>query len=208
MVNIFLHYFHFYASKFCTFLKHSIRSTVLFIFLIHKNASVQKLPYTFWSNTSQKCLFFKIRIIYRNIFLCTSNVLFFLNATRIFRCSWERASNKILDLSWKPVGFFLKSVKIYGATYPLLFRFRQTVKLSHQKENSATKCTFVHKRNIKVARMVTYLTFGIYQVLKMIKKMTYQEKKLPLSCSFRQKFLKGRWKFPIPHDFGFFIGIY
>lgn len=153
--------------------------------------------------------FFKKSGLYIEIyFFAPQKCCFFLNATGIFRCSWERASNKILDLSWKPVGFFFKSVKIYGATYPLLFRFRQTVKLSHQKENSATKCTFVHKRNIKVARMVTYLTFGIYQVLKMIKKMTYQEKKLPLSCSFRQKFLKGRWKFPIPHDFGFFIGIY
>lgn len=148
MVNIFLHYFHFYASKFCTFLKHSIRSTVLFIFLIHKNASVQKLPYTFWSNTSQKCLFFLKSGLYIEIyFFAPQTCCFFLNATGIFRCSWERASNKILDLSWKPVGFFLKSVKIYGATYPLLFRFRQTVKLSHQ-ENSATKCTFVHKRNI------------------------------------------------------------
>lgn len=109
MVNIFLHYFHFYASKFCTFLKHSIRSTVLFIFLIHKNASVQKLPYTFWSNTSQKCLFFKIRII--------------------FRCSWERASNKILDLSWKPVGFFFKNqLRFTGLLIPFYLDF---VKLSN-----------------------------------------------------------------------------
>lgn len=130
MVNIFLHYFHFYASKFCTFLKHSIRSTVLFIFLIHKNASVQKLPYTFWSNTSQKMSFFFKSGLYIEIyFFASQTCCFFLNATGIFRCSWERASNKILDLSWNRWVFFFKNqLRFTGLLIPFYLDF---VKLSN-----------------------------------------------------------------------------
>lgn len=54
---------------------------------------------------------------------------FFLNATGIFRCSWERASNKILDLSWKPVGFFFKNqLRFTGLLIPFYLDF---VKLSN-----------------------------------------------------------------------------
>lgn len=130
-------------------------------FLSIKMLVFRNFPILFDPTPAKNVFFLKSGLYIEIYFFASQTCCFFLNATGIFRCSWERASNKILDLSWNRWVFFLKLVKIYGATYPLLFRFRQTVKLSHQ-ENSATKCTFVHKRNIKVARMVTYLTFGIY----------------------------------------------
>lgn len=98
-------------------------------FLSIKMLVFRNFPILFDPTPAKNVFFFKIRIIYRNIFLCTSKVLFFLNATGIFRCSWERASNKILDLSWKPVGFFFKNqLRFTGLLIPFYLDF---VKLSN-----------------------------------------------------------------------------
>lgn len=73
--------------------------------------------------------FFKSGLYIEIYFFAPQKCCFFLNATGIFRCSWERASNKILDLSWNRWFFFFKNqLRFTGLLIPFYLDF---VKLSN-----------------------------------------------------------------------------
>lgn len=98
-------------------------------FLSIKMLVFRNFPILFDPTPAKNVFFFKSGLYIEIYFFAPQTCCFFLNATGIFRCSWERASNKILDLSWKPVGFFFKNqLRFTGLLIPFYLDF---VKLSN-----------------------------------------------------------------------------
>lgn len=98
-------------------------------FLSIKMLVFRNFPILFDPTPAKNVFFFKSGLYIEIYFFAPQTCCFFLNATGIFRCSWEQASNKILDLSWKPVGFFFKNqLRFTGLLIPFYLDF---VKLSN-----------------------------------------------------------------------------